>query len=287
MRPAHVIEIVTPKKIVLNGLWLGPQNAKRVFIWLHGLNSSMFSKQSIMELLVDTDTAVIAFNNRGHEKVSTISTTTKKDKTKRGGGAHEVFTDCVDDIDGALSFARKMHAKDIYLVGHSTGCQKSIYWASKKGKGIRGIILLAPVSDYAAGELTVGSSAIKKGERAARKLVAQGRPHELLNEADFPWSELADAQRFLSLYTPDSIEEIFSYTQPEKKAKTLKKVRVPILAVLAENDEYVNVSPHSMYGWFIENIYEGEVFIVPKVTHGFKGAEQLIANKVKDWIQQS
>ena len=156
MTPAHVVEIITPKRFVLNGLWFGPYSAKatkgtakkpkRVIVWMHGLGSSVFSKLGIIELLARGDTAVLAFNNRGHDVVS---------KSARGkkyiiaGAAHEVFTDCVDDIQGAINFVKKQGVRDIYLVGHSTGCQKSIYWAhKKKGKGIKGIILLAPLSDY-------------------------------------------------------------------------------------------------------------------------------------------
>src|SRR5258708_1138155 len=129
MRLCHVIEIVTPKKVHLNGLWFGPKRPKRAVLWVHGLGSSTFSKLSIFDNLIDKSTAVLPFNNRGHDKVS--STSTGRSKRIRGGAAHEVFTECVDDIEGAINFAKKNGVKEIYLAGHSTGCQKSAYWAVK------------------------------------------------------------------------------------------------------------------------------------------------------------
>lgn len=279
MRPCFHVEIVTPKKVVLNALLFGAKKPKRVFIWLHGLNSSMFSKAVIMDFLTDKETAVLAFNNRGHDKVSYIATTTKT-KEKRGGGAHEVFAECVDDIDGAIKLVRSLGAKQIYLVGHSTGCQKSIYWASKHKTRVRGIILLAPVSDYAAALKQYGSAALAKAEKAARALVKKGKPHELLPETLLPWRDLVDAQRFLSLYTKDSSEEIFCYAQKGKSPSTLRKVKTPILALFAEHDEFADRSAADLAGWFLEHIYTGEPVIIPNVGHSFKGAEKLVAKEI-------
>src|SRR3989344_7591994 len=167
MRPAHVIEIVTPKKVLLNGLWLGPRKPKRVIVWVHGLGSSMFSKLYLAHDLVDSKTAVLVFNNRGHDKVASGSS--GRNKRVRHGAAHEVFTDCADDIQGAVNFARKLKVKNVFLAGHSTGCQKSAYWGSKKGKGVKGIILLAPMSDYASEKKSQGIRTLKRAEKVARK----------------------------------------------------------------------------------------------------------------------
>src|SRR3989344_3289855 len=103
MTPCFAIEIVTPKKVRLKGLWLGPKKTKRVIVWVHGIGSSMFSKLYTPEKLADSKTAVLVFNNRGHDKVSRIASTneTHIGATELGGGASEVFTECVDDIQGA------------------------------------------------------------------------------------------------------------------------------------------------------------------------------------------
>lgn len=287
MRECRIIEIVTPKKVVLNGLWFGPYSKtgkpKKAVIWVHGLGSSVFSKLAIVEKLADKNTAVISFNNRGHDKVASISTVGKR--RIQGGGAHEVFTDCVDDIQGAINFVRRAGVKDIYLAGHSTGCQKSIYWAHrKKGRGVRGLVLLAPMSDWSTEMVLQGKGKIARATAVARALLKRGKKHQLLHAGI--WHEHIDAQRFLSLYTPDSIEEIFSYAQPEKNPKILKSVRKPILVILAERDEFGDRPAKKIAEWFEEQpSQKHETLIVPRATHGFHGKEAKIASAIKKWIK--
>ncbi len=287
MRPCHAVEIDTPKKVRLNGLWFGPKRPKRAILWVHGLGSSTFSKLDIVDDLIDADTSVLTFNNRGHSKVASISIA-KKDYS-RGGAAHEVFTECVDDIQGAINFAKKAGAKEIYLTGHSTGCQKSAYWAAKKkDTTVKGIVLLAPVSDYAGALHIDGKPKIARAMASAKRLIKAGKPHELLAEKDWQWSQLADAQRFVSLYSGESEEEIFTYWDPKRYPKTFHAIKVPLLVILAEKDEYADRPAVAMQDWFAQHIKPGdEIAIVKNAPHGFQGAEKRVAKGIKKWILET
>lgn len=272
-----VVEVVTPKKVRLDGLWFGSQSPKRVFIWVHGLGSSLFSKVTIAEKLVGDGVSVLAFNNRGHDVVSRISHASRlPSKLQQGGAAHEVFTDCVDDIQGAINFARKLGAQEIYLVGHSTGCQKSVYWAATRGRGIKGIVLLAPISDYSAEVHLKGKKKVLHALKVARALIGRGQKHTILSPS--VWPQAFDAQRFVSLCSADSKEEMFTYWDPKKTPRTLKSVRVPILTLLAENDEYADRPATEMAAWFGQHAKKGDrVEIVPRVQHSFRGGEDQVA----------
>ena len=282
MISAYVIQITTPKKFVLNGLWFGPKRPKRVIIWVHGLTSSAFSRIEIVEKLVDRDTAVLTFNNRGHNKIGKVLSL--KGKSSYIGEAHEVFAECVDDIQGAIFSARKQGVKEIYLAGHSTGCQKSIYWAYKNngGKAVKGVILLAPLSDYADTAKFDKKNLLPRAITVARKLVRQGKSHELLPLS--VWPRMHDAQRFLSLYTPDSIEQsIFSYFD-DRPSRILRSVRVPLLVLLAQNDEYRDRPMKKIVPWFNHEAHRIEAHIIPNVGHSFKGGEDRIAKAIQNWI---
>lgn len=283
MRPAHVIEIITPKKFVLNGLWFGSQKPKRAIIHMHGLFSNAFSMGSVIEQIVDNDTAMITFNNRGHDTVSDVKQIVgKKRKYHRAGAAHEVFTDCVDDIQGVINFVRKMGVKDIYLTGHSTGCQKAIYWASKTGgRAVKGIILYAPLSDYAGDRKKPNLQTVTK---VARQMVKKGKKHELLPVG--LWWHYIDAQRFLSLYTPDSVEEIFSYAQKDRVPRTYQSVRMPMIVLFAGEDEYSERPAQKLVEWFTQQTRSSrfDAVIIPDVGHSFKGGEARVAKTVKQWI---
>ena len=247
----------------------------------------MFSKLDIAKGLTDTRTAVLVFNNRGHDKVSRVAYTNEKKvgKTELGGGASEIFTDCIDDIQGAINFARRYGAREIYLVGHSTGCQKSVYWASRKrGRGVKGIILLAPISDWAAETHLHGTKKVLQATKVAERMVHNKRAREFLPSE--LWHELLDAQRFLSLYDPNSVEEIFSYAQPRKHPRVFKSVHVPVLAIFAENDEFADRPVHALASWFQTNTQSKrfKTAIIPGVYHGFKGAEKRVTREIKKFI---
>ncbi len=282
MTPAHVIEIITPKKFVLNGLWFGPLKPKKVIILVHGLMSSAFSMRGVVQELVDEETAVVTFNNRGHELVASVKQIVGTERKYHTiGMAHEVFTDCVDDIDGALRTIRAQGVKEIYLAGHSTGCQKITYWAHKNGKGVKGLILLAPLSDWAGDRK---KPQLRKAVAIAKRMVKAGKAHELLPPG--AWWHYADAQRFLSLYTPDSIEEIFSYAQPEKKPKIYQSVKLPTLVLFAGDDEYSERPAEKLVEWFTKNSKSKrfQTEVVKGVDHSFKEGELHVASAVRRWI---
>ncbi len=283
-RPCRVIEVVSPKRVVLNGLWLGAERPKRVIVWVHGLGSSMFSKLRIMEMLVDSHTAVLTFNNRGHDQVARISHQSRSPKRMlKGGAAHEVFTDCIDDIEGAIRFAKRQGVKEIFLVGHSTGCQKSVYWASKKGRGVKGVVLLAPISDYSAEVKLRGTRRVARAARAARALVSRGKKHTFL--PDGIWHETLDAQRFLSLYAGKGPEEIFTYWNPQSVPRTLQSVKTPLLVLLAEHDEYADRPARDIAKWFISYLKKSDrVEIIPQVEHGFMGEEARVAECISRFV---
>lgn len=275
MTPCHLILLTTPKRFLLRGIWLGPKKPKRVVVWVHGLGSSMFSKLEIAERLVDKQTAVLVFNNRGHDLVTRISST--RGKRIKAGSAHERFVDCIDDIEGAIGFARKSGAKDIYLAGHSTGSQKSVYWAAKRGRGVRGVILLAPISDYSTGPIFYTKKQAQRAVAVARRYMQAGRKHELLPEG-------FDAQRFLSLYSGKGPEEIFTYWDPKRNPRTLKNVRLPVLVLLAGNDEFADRSAKKIAGWFEKHLRRGRVVVVLRVEHGFRGGEARVVKEIRRWM---
>jgi alpha-beta hydrolase superfamily lysophospholipase len=283
----HLVEIETPKKYLLNGVWFGPKKPKRVVIWIHGLTGSLFSTKDLRDSILKADIAILSFNNRGFGKVNTIKRKVGgKLKSVLGGSAHEVFTDCVDDIQGAVNFCRKAAVKEIYLAGHSTGCQKAVYWASKKGKNVEGIILLSPVSDHAAAAKDYTKSKLIKAVKHAQKLVRAGKKHELMPKHLLTHWSFDDAQRFLSLYTPDSKETIFPYEQKGKIPRTLRLVKIPTLVLWAEHDEYADRTAKEIASWFAQNIRSPHnVVIVPKANHQFKGQERKVAAEIRKFIK--
>lgn len=281
------VRFSTPKKFQLDGLWFFVPKSKQAIIFIHGLGSAMFWP-SLVYQLVDNKTSVLTFNNRGHDKISNLRRMDKKGKTIKilAGAAHEVFTDCVDDIQGAVNFCKKQGFKNIVLCGHSTGCQKAIYYLAKtkNQKQIAKVILLCPISDYA-DAIAFKKKKIKKVENIARRLVKAGRKHQLISPEI--WPQYHDAQRFLSLFTPDSNEEIFCYATPGRRPATLQKVNASLLLVFAEKDEYLDRPLSEIINWFQKKL-RGKNFaikIIKGAKHSFAKREVIVINAIRSWIE--
>lgn len=281
------VRFITPKGFQLDGLHFAVPRRKRVIVFVHGLGGTMFWPALVYKM-AQKDTAVLTFNNRGHDKISFVRQPLKNGKAKklRAGSCHEVFTDCVDDLQGAVDFCRDRGYKEIFLVGHSTGCQKTVYYLSrlKNQKPIAGAVLLSPVSDYA-DALTQDQTVIGKVVKLARRLVQAGKEHQML-PVDL-WPQLHDAQRFLSLYTPDSVEEIFCYATA-RRPLTLQKVTVPMLAIFAEKDEYLDRPLKAVADWFMKNVRAKDFAFksVAKANHGFHGCEQPVLALIRDFVSR-
>lgn len=204
----------------------------------------------------------------------------------QAGAAHEIFTECADDLQGMVNYAKNRGAQKIFLVGHSTGCQKSIYYLSKKGKQkqVKGVVLLCPVSDYA-DAIKHLEEKLKTGAKLARRLIAQGRADQLLSP--HAWERHVDAQRFLSLYTPNSEEEIFCYATPGQRPIIFQKVKIPILAVLAEKDQYRDRPTKQLVAWFERQTTSKNFtsLIIPEADHQFTGQETTVVKKLTRWIR--
>jgi pimeloyl-ACP methyl ester carboxylesterase len=288
MRPAFVIEIETPKKYLLNGLWFGPAKPKRAIIFIHGLTASAFSMSSLVAALVDPQTAVITFNNRGFEQITEIKRKKgKKSVWEKAGAGHEVFTECADDIQGAINFVKKAGVRNIFLAGHSTGCQKAYYWARKKNesKNVKGIILLGPLSDYAIAVEKNRGGKLARSVAYARKLVKAGKAHQLMPGGFGMWFP-CDAQRFLSLNTRESVEDIFPYGQEGKDPKAFRSVKAPTLVLLAGGDEHTNVPAEQIAEWFEWHFKAPyRINIIQKVGHGFKGGEKEVVREIRSFMK--
>lgn len=285
----EVIKLTTPRdKYILDSILYGQVGSIRGYIFIHGLESSAFSGHNVLAPLADNDTQVLYFNNRGHDTLTGIKQVadTKKGYTwAAGGAAREVFTDCTDDIAGAVNVLKERGATEIVLVGHSTGCQKAVYALSQPDvdMAVKGAVLICPMSDYAAMKQEVAPEDYAKAQAAAQKLVDDGKPMALLDED--AWPEIVSAQRWLSLYSGEGPEETFPYAFEGRRPDALKAVKVPILVLIAGADEYLDRPVAELVNWFeraLEN-RQSQVEVVEGSLHNLKGSEAEISKLISTW----
>jgi pimeloyl-ACP methyl ester carboxylesterase len=151
---------------------------------------------------------------------------------------------------------------------------------------VKGAIYFGPMSDYASAKKDVSVKNLARTTAHARKMIKAKCEHELLPAK--LWPEILDAQRFVSLYTPDSLEEIFSYASPAQKPVILQKTNKPLLIVLAENDEFRDRPMAEIAEWF-KRVLRGrlaQVKTVKGANHFFAEQTGLVKRIILDWLKE-
>jgi dienelactone hydrolase len=274
-------------KLTYNAILLGNTKSKKAYIFIHGLSGDMFSRYDLNEKLAKKSRMILSFNNRGQGIINKFKQEDPKSKkgykSKLVGSAFENFIDCKHDIQGAVDYLKVQGVKEIYLVGHSTGCQKSIYYLAKTNdKVVKGAVLLAPISDYSSTINAVDPGMYSRALKEALKMKKANQADKLLPSGT--WFVPISAQRFLGLYTPNSTEEIFGYGS-KKPATLLKKVNKKLLVFLAEKDEFNDRDVDELKDWFEKNTKKtDQVFVISEANHGFQGQEKKVVDIVHKYF---
>jgi pimeloyl-ACP methyl ester carboxylesterase len=277
---------------VLAGFLCRPKGRSRAAILhLHGLNSA-FYKVLPLKLgarLAEKGITFMSIQQRGsYNEVALSVYKNNKDSRIVAGGSLERFEDCIYDIEGAIGYLKRMGINRIYLQGHSTGCQKSVFYQiRRKDRAVKGLILLAPGDDYSIWKN--GIRTVSGGKRKFPRMVALARS-KLKSDPTFSMSTRYEgvrysARRFLSFADTRNVEaRIFNYELP--KMREFGRVKVPILAVFGTRDEYLAKPARVCLAILGKNTGSSDFMGVPikGTNHGFYGKEAEVADLVSGWV---
>ena len=259
--PVSLVRIATRDGVWLDGAVAEPRGRRRAaLVWVHGLGSVFSSGQPLTRALstrLNADgVAFFKLNNRGHDVVA-----------GRGrllaGAAFERFGQSVEDIRTMIAFARRCGYRRVVLAGHSTGANKVLHYAARaRDRRVAGIILLGPVSDVAAEAKRVGARELGRRVTIAQR-IARRDPDGLVPRAWGFWS----ARRYISLYRPGEVEDVFPYYRPNARWTALRAVRLPVAAILGSRDEFLDRPAREAIEAFRRNAIRARSFtglVVPR-----------------------
>jgi pimeloyl-ACP methyl ester carboxylesterase len=285
----ELVEIETEDGVLLQGLGSPSRSRKLALIYVHGLGGDFYGSpkkvRAFASACLGRGFGFFIFNNRGN---NTLTGAKRLDRSSKGyryvkaGRCYERFEDCIYDIRAMAREALARGYGRVGLVGHSTGANKVVYYLSKARRGpIAGAVLTGPVSDVPLQMELCGRrypALVKK----ARAMVLRGKGVGLM-PAGTP-GEPISARRFLSLSVPGSPEDVFQYHMEKPRYSALKKVKVPLLAILGGKDEYAMMRPETILSSYREANPRVETMLVPGVGHSFTGAEEMLAGAVCGWF---
>jgi len=178
--------------------WQG-NNKKMCVVCIHGQGGNIIESYFATvwgDVLSKNNIGFIYGHNRGHSHMNDILM--KDGQFKRAGATFEIFEESSYDVDLWVRKAKKLGYEKIILLGYSLGCNKSIYYLSKKGNVVDGVILASPPD-------MVGITLLEEpmyGElvKEARTNIEQGEPRKLLNDLLDGWS-YTSSENFINFYT--------------------------------------------------------------------------------------
>lgn len=255
-------------RVRLDG-FLRPARPRRdtLLIGIHGMHGDFHSSRLKKEFLLQSQTGpadVLLFNNRGS-----------------GSGVEtERFSDSLADLDAALAFGRRRGYRRFFLMGHSTGCQKSLHYLDRAARsGVRGLILLAPCDDYAICRRALGRRTAAR-LRTARALQAAGRGGERMP----PDCQRFTARRFLSVADRARTEaSLFDYDGP---MRAWRKLRTPVFVLFGTREEYACLPVREMVRRLEARttVADYESVLIRGADHGFHGREREVCGEIARWM---
>ena len=280
----ELVKFATKDGLRLDGFLLRSRDRnKKVILNVFGMTSNFFSSDrygALYSAAKGGDVDIFLANNRGMGSISSFHTTGKESRFI--GTAVERFEDCLFDIEGAIRFLSGLGYREIFLQGHSTGCQKVAYYCLKrKNPEIKGIILLAPCDDYNMARQGL-KGRFPTAVKTARDMVKKGRGDKLTSE----WISYYTARRFLSYAELKNVEaRLFNY---DSDLKEFGQIRQPILALFGSEEENLT-KPLRICMGLLESKTGSSDFewrILAGANHSFRGKEKKLARIVLNWVNR-
>jgi len=255
---------------------------KDVVVFIHGMGGNFYKEGFLRSayILKKMGISYFSFNTRGAEIVKDFRDVEGNHHLM--GTAFEKFEDCIKDIEGALNYLQSFGYENIHLMGHSTGCQKILYYAYKtRDERIKSLIHISPANDYEIWKNYLGED-FEKIVKLAQNMLDRGEGDRLLIPLYEKTGDLWSAHRFLSFSSQNNWEaRMFNY----ENLSIFSQVKIPTFVALGTEDKYF-FRPVKWYANKLKDAYRGEklrIEIMPG-DHSFHGYEEELFHRILNFI---
>jgi pimeloyl-ACP methyl ester carboxylesterase len=281
----RLVKFTATDKVRLHGFLFGKARGGRCLIYVHGMNGNFYSSgigKAVSSAAASNGYAAFMINTRGHDIESSSHTVSgRKSKRVVTGTKIEKFEDSIYDIGGAIRAMKKAGYRKFVLVGHSTGCQKILFYQyKKKDKSVKALVMLAPDDDYHLNKKSLGKrwkSALKQARKHRKDTSIAINPYGI------PYYP----QRFISVADLNYVESrIFNY---DGEMKEFSKVRTPTFVVFGTKDEGA-IKPVEEYMKILERKSRARIFgtlVIQGANHSFRDYEDSVAFEVVRWASNT
>lgn len=266
---------------------------QKILISVHGMATNCIKErdEKIAEKLNELNVDLLAFNNRGHDLTNYIKKE-NKDKEELAGTSYEEISECYEDIVGAINYAIQNNYSEIYLMGHSLGCTKTIYTYNKlleenKDKilnKIKGVILLSLVDIPLAIQVYLKDT-FPAMVTYAKKLKKEGMENILMPEESFihPMS----VKTFLRYAVYNKDIDFARFSDLNYNYEKLNNIKVPLFMRWGNDGELIIQKADELCEMLKEKIHNKNLNIgfIDGANHSYKGKEEELSKEIKEFIE--
>ena len=280
-----LVQISTRDGVRLDGMLQSPRAGPPspptadAFLFVHGTGGSFYSStlfDAFADRFLQLGAAVLRVNTRGHDLISTASTT---EGGRRIGAAYEVVDDCRHDLAAWIEWLSRRGFGRIGLVGHSLGAVKAIYTlAHEPQPAVVCLVALSPprlsYSHFSSGPQ--GPNFLKTTV-AAEEHVRAGRS-EVLMDVKFPLPFVVTAAGYLEKYGPEERYNFLKFV-----ARVPCRTLVTFGSIELENNIAFRGSPELLAP--IAARTDVKVEVIENADHFYSQARDIVVELVTSWLQ--
>lgn len=282
-------KIYTDGHLELVGILYEPDaKTNKVVSHVHGMGGNFYENSFldyIAKTLTDNGVAFFAFNNSGCEFIKDLTVVSgDKGKLIRKGTAYERFENSILDIKASVDFLESRGFNEVHLSGHSLGTPKVAFYVTEtKDDRIKSIMFLSP-SDMLG--LVREEKKFERIISTAQRMIEENKGEEIMEEQ--VWDEYPiSAQAYVNLFGDDSKAAIFNFYDKDDQLETLKKIKVPVFAVMGKKDGALTVSVEETMKRIKKATVSSprtETQILGNADHGYHEYEQKLATLMSKWV---
>lgn len=256
-----------------------PHPAFDAAVCVHGTGSNFYSStlfDAFAERLLGLGISVLRVNTRGHDLMSTASTTRGG---RRLGAAYEGLDDCRHDLAAWVAWLEEQQRPRIVLIGHSSGAVKCLYAAAHEpDDAVRAVVAVSPPRlSHAWFAQSDKAAAFLNTYQQAQALVAAGEPDALL-DVTLPLPFVATAAGYVEKYGPDERYNYLTF---------LGRVPCPVLVTLGDKEVEGNVAFRGASAAIAEVASRARVASVAGADHFYTGVREALLARVEAWLGEA
>lgn len=283
----EIIYDYTEDGLRLPGVLYESNNKDVCVLFIHGMGGNVINSYFAnvwANIFMKKDISFLFGHTRGSSHIHDLFT--KNMTYERYGVIYEKFDESIYDIDLWTKKLEELGYKNIFLIGHSLGCNKVINYLAKKSNNIRGLILASPPD-------IVGLITSKKFQPNYKEMLEEAKENVKANSpkkilSSLLWDEyLISSQTFLDFANTDGEINNLPISQNPVHFKSLEKVDIPILAFLGEKDDIIINSLEKDLEIIKSKALSCPMFdtkIFKDANHTYDNCEEEIGNYICNWI---